>query len=189
MTDKDYRNELEKSEYNAQKMLFDEYINYVYAIVFSLLRGVAEREDIDECVSDTFSDIFSGYDKNSAFDGEMKGFIAIIARRNAANYYKRLSSKGITSPLEELNAAPDTTDLSREFEKAEIRRLLIQKTLELGEPDSTIVFQKYFCGRNSKEIAKIVSLKPSAVRMRCTRAVRRLKEMLSEAGIGEEDIQ
>ena len=27
LTDKDYRNEHEKSEYNAQKMLFDEYIN------------------------------------------------------------------------------------------------------------------------------------------------------------------
>lgn len=187
MTDKDYRNELEKSEYNAQKMLFDEYINYVYAIVFSLLRGVAAREDIDECVSDTFSDIFSGYDKNSAFDGEMKGYIAIIARRYAADYYKRLSSKGITSPIEELIDAPDTTDLSTEFEKSDIRRILVQKTIELGEPDSTIVFQKYFCGRNSKEIARIVSLKPSAVRMRCTRAIKKLKELLSEAGI-EEDI-
>lgn len=188
MTDKDYRKAYEVSEYAAQKMLFDEYINYVYAIVFSMLRSVAAREDIDECVSDTFADIYSGYNSNNRFDGDLKGFIATVARRNAANYYNRLSSKNRESSIDELNETDCRSDVPRESEKAELRRILIQKTLELGEPDSTIVFQKFFCGRNSKEIAKMLSMNPATVRMRCTRAIRRLKALLAEVGITEEDM-
>ena len=188
MTDNEYRKELKKSEYNAQKLLFDEYINYVYAIVFSLLRGVASREDIDECVSDTFADIFSCYNSSSPYDGDIKGYIAIVARRNAANYFKKLNSVKGHDSIDELNDVASENDVSAESEKTELRRLLIMKTLELGEPDSTIVFQKYFCGRNSKEIAEMLKLKPAGVRMRCTRAIRRLKELLKDAGITEEDI-
>ena len=188
MTDKDYRKAYEASEYTAQKMLFDEYLNYVYAIVFSMLRSVAVREDIDECVSDTFADIYLGYNSNNQFDGDLKGFIATVARRNAANYYKRLSSKKSVSSIDETGIFPAECDVSRESEKAELRRILIQKTLELGEPDSTIVFQKYFCGRSSKEIAKMVSMNPATVRMRCTRAIRRLKALLAGVGITEEDM-
>jgi len=188
MTDKDYRKAYEVSKYAAQKMLFDEYINYVYAIVFSMLRSVAAREDIDECVSDTFADIYSGYNVRSCFDGDLKGFIATVARRNAANYYKRLCYRYKGTSIDELSDTDCGSDVSAESEKAELRRILVQKTVELGEPDSTIVFQKYFCGRNSKEIAKIVSMNPATVRMRCTRAIRRLKALLADVGITEEDM-
>ena len=188
MTDKEYRKAYEVSKYAAQKMLFDEYINYVYTIVFSMLRSVAAREDIDECVSDTFADIYSGYNTNSSFDGDLKGYIAIVARRNSANYFKRLNSGKKSCSIDELSDTECGSDISVESEKAELRRILIQKTLELGEPDSTIVFQKYFCGRNSKEIAKMVSLNPATVRMRCTRAVRKLKTLLADVEITEEDM-
>ena len=55
MTDNEYRALFEKSPAAAQNALFEEYINYVYSIVFNKLRSCGSAEDIEECVSDVFS--------------------------------------------------------------------------------------------------------------------------------------
>ena len=66
---------------------------------------------------------------------------------------------------------------------SEHRRLLLDAVAELGEPDSTIIIQKYYYGRSAKEIAKMLSLTPENIRVRSGRAVRKLKEMLEKSGI------
>ena len=55
----------------------------------------------------------------------------------------------------------------------------------LGEPDSTIVIQKFYYNKNSHQIAGLLSMKPSAVRMRVKRAAAKLREALAERGIKE----
>lgn len=60
---------------------------------------------------------------------------------------------------------------------------MIEKINELGEPDSTIIIQKYYYNRSSSEIAKLLSMKSSAVRMRCGRAMKKLRKKLEEADI------
>ena len=60
-----------------------------------------------------------------------------------------------------------------------LRQLLLRKITELGEPDTSILIQKYYYDRNSREIAKLTGLTPAAVRQRCTRAVKRLKQEFS----------
>ena len=64
MTDSRFRELLKKSPQTAHRVFFDEYYNYVYTIVFNRLRSAASREDVDECVSDVFSEIFLKYDEN-----------------------------------------------------------------------------------------------------------------------------
>lgn len=59
----------------------------------------------------------------------------------------------------------------------------LSKINELGEPDSTITLQKYYYDRSSNEIAKLLSMKASAMRMRAARTLEKLKKSLSAAGI------
>ena len=73
-------------------------------------------------------------------------------------------------------------NVARSAEESELRRLRYEKVDELGEPDSTIIIQKYYFGRSSKEIADIVELSADNVRVRCSRAIKRLKDMLFAAG-------
>ena len=72
MTGKEYSRLYHKYRDKAYDALFEEYCNYVYAIVYNRLRGIASREDIEECVSDVFADVFFGYDTASSFSGDMK---------------------------------------------------------------------------------------------------------------------
>ncbi len=186
MTDKDYQKLFKKSPQEAQNVLFDEYFNYVYTIVFNKLRSCATKEDIEECVSDVFADIFSYFAKNSERNESIKGFISTVAIRKAINMFHSLTSKsGRTVPLEDGDAdnIRDDTNIAQNAERAELRRTLLRLVEELGKPDSTIIIQKYYYDMNSKEISETVSLEPAAVRVRCSRAIRRLKDKLAELDI------
>jgi RNA polymerase sigma-70 factor (ECF subfamily) len=69
-------------------------------------------------------------------------------------------------------------------ERAETGHALIDAVKSLGEPDSTIIMQKYYYGRNSADIADIVGMKPAAVRKRISRTMDKLKKILTDIGEG-----
>ena len=186
MTQKEYRKAAAQSEENAQRTLFDKYFNYVYTIVFSRLRSCASREDIEECVGDVFADVYMRFDEHRAFEGDPTGFVGTVARRKAADMYKRLTKNKFGSisiddeEAAEIEAPDNTADT---VEKKELRDSLIKCVELLGEPDSTIIIQKYFFMRSSTEISKLVSLTPEAVRVRCSRALKKLRETLTDMNI------
>lgn len=186
MYDNQLRIIIESSPHEWHRILFDEYINYVYTLVYNKLRNIGTREDIEECVGDVFAKVYMSYNKNSVFEGDLKGYIATLANRTAIDTYRKLSAiYGRTVSIEESSAyeIEDKTGVEETVEKTEQRHLILDKIEELGEPDSTIMIQKYYFNRTSKDIAKIVKLTPAAVRKRCSRAVKKLREMLSETGL------
>lgn len=185
MTGSDYSALCKQSPDKAYKTLFDEYCNYVYAVVTSKLRECATREDIEECVSDIFAEIYTKYDVEEAYEGDMRGYICVIAKRRAINAFHVLSQQGENISLQD-EGAPELTDdrdPEQQDEQARLSRLLMEKIKSLGEPDSTIVLMKYFYDCSSGEIAQKLQMKPSSVRMRCRRAMSRLKTMLTETEI------
>lgn len=186
MTDTEYRELFNRSPQLAQNILFDEYFAYVYTIVFSKLRSCAPKEDIEECVSDVFADIFAYFDRSSDREGNIKGIIGTVASRRAINMYHSISSKsGRTVSMEEGAAdyITDSADLTRNAERGELRTTLLRLIDELGEPDSVMILQKYYYGMNSREIAETNGSKPSAVRVRLSRAMKKLKEKLEALDI------
>ena len=88
---------------------------------------------------------------------------------------------------DESDMARLASDISVEAhaEGSELRRLLLSKIRELGEPDATILIQKYYYNLKSEEIARNVSMTASSVRSRCTRAMEKLRAKLAEIGITE----
>ncbi|MCR5730956.1 MAG: sigma-70 family RNA polymerase sigma factor [Ruminococcus sp.] len=186
MTGKEYSKLYRKSRDKAYDALFENYCDYVYAIVYNKLRSISSREDIEECVSDIFADIFFGYDTESNYEGDMKGYVGTVSKRHAINVIRRISAKNrhISDDNEDelVNISSDV-NIEAESDMAETRNILIKLINELGEPDSTIIFMKYYYDRSSAEIAEQLSMKASAVRMRAARALDKLKKTLATAGI------
>lgn len=183
MTDNEYRKIYDKDPSAAQTALFDEYLNYVYAIVYNKLRSCGSREDMEECVGDVFSAVFISYDRNGKFDGDLKGFIGTIASRTAIQMYRKLVRHSDTVYLEdELNEKADTERVEERTERNAMQRTLLRLIKSLGEPDSDIILQKYYYNMNSNEIADKHSMSPASVRMRCSRALKKLKDLLSAEG-------
>ena len=71
------------------------------------------------------------------------------------------------------------------MDRKELRTTLLKCIERLGEPDSTIIMQKYFFMRSSKEIGELVSMTPENVRVRNGRALDKLRKQLETLGIKE----
>lgn len=180
---REYRLLLQADRDRAERLLYGEYVNYVYAIVYSRLRSCATREDIGECVIDVFMDVFAFYEKDGAVSDDMKGFIGTVAYRKSAAYFNRLC-RSSTVPLDDVaEALPSEDDIQQDAELSELRGILLDLVDSLGEPDSTIIMQKYFYGRSSREIARIVPLSPVMIRVRCSRALKKLRRLLADRDI------
>ena len=73
-------------------------------------------------------------------------------------------------------------DIEECYAQSEMCGELLSAIRRLGEPDAEIVIQKYYYDRNAEEIAEAVQMKPVTVRVRLSRALKRLKTLLTETG-------
>ena len=186
MTGKEYCRLCKQSPDTAYRALFDEYLSYVYTIVYNKLRSCASAQDIEECVSDVFAEMYMKYDIDSEFSGELHAYIGTIAKRKAINrYHHTISESRHIEAIEESEWAAINSgqNVTADSEKSEIRNIMLDKINELGEPDTTIIIQKFYYDRSSIEIADMLSMNAPAVRMRCKRAMARLRSLLEAVGI------
>ena len=146
MTGSEYIVLLKKSPHTAHQAIFNEYLKYVYTIVHNNLIICASREDIEECVSDVFAAVYFDLDKNQQYSGDLKGYIRTIAKRKAIDRYRSLSNKSLKFvPIdsEDFDNMESDYNIEESAEKAEICNILMTKIEELGEPDTSIIIQKY----------------------------------------------
>lgn len=186
MTSRELADLLKESPAACHKALVREYGRYVYAIVYNKLRSCGSNEDIEECVSDVFADIFLKCELDLTSENDIKSLIGTVAKRNAIDSFRSLTARAShfsdTDEEDMLELAGDFS-VDEHVDRSELRRILLDKIDELGEPDSTILIQKFYYNRNSKEIAKSVSMTAMAVRTRCSRAIDRLRKKLVECGV------
>ncbi len=186
MTSKELADMMQRSPAECHKALVREYGRYVYAIVYNKLRGCGTNEDIEECVSDVFADIFMKCKIDISSENDIKYLICTVAKRRAIDSFRSLTAKADhIADTDEDNMRELVSDFSvdEHVYRSELRRVLLDKIDELGEPDSTILIQKFYYNRNSNEIARNVRMTSAAVRTRCSRAMEKLRSKLVEAGM------
>lgn len=71
----------------------------------------------------------------------------------------------------------DDVIIDSELAEDELRREVIKAVEDLGEPDSSIIFRKFYYGESSKDIAKAVGLTVSNVDTRTHRALNKLRKL------------
>lgn len=186
MTSRELAAMMQRSPAECHKALVKEYGRYVYAIVYNKLRGCGTNEDMEECVSDVFADIFLKCDFDLSAENDMKYLISTIAKRKAIDRFRSISAKAkhLTDTAEDdMKELVSDFSVDEHVDRSELRQVLLDKIDELGEPDSTIVIQKFYYNRKYKEIAKSVKMTDNAVRARCSRALGKLRTKLVEIGM------
>lgn len=184
MTAKEINVLLNRSPDDLYRALLKELGRYVYVIVFNKLRSCGTNEDVEECVSDIFAELFIAVEEGGVND--VKKLAGAIAKRRAVDHFRRLTANGrdtVSVDDEEFPEMADAFDVEGISDNNEVRRILLREIHSLGEPDSTILMQKFYYNRTSAEIAETVRMTASSVRSRCTRAIERLRISLSAAGI------
>jgi len=171
---------------NSQREIFRRYYGLVYTIVFGRLSAYARHEDIEECVSDVFAEVFAGLDENYAFSGGLKGYIRMIASRRAVDTYRRLTAK-LRFAADDISdeIADNIADTGSVSVQTEMKHIILNRIEELGKPDSIIIVRKFYFGFSYSEIAEDLGMSEYAVRKRAERALKKLKERLIKDGFTE----
>ena len=182
MTDLQWRELIKSSPREGYRALIDEYGNLVYAIVLNKLKGIASRQDIEDCVSDVFVELFENLEKYSPSDGTLKGFLSTIAKRTAIDAYRKMTTRNNkTSSIEsdEIELVSHWDNPERVTEKKLYNRHVWDTIKTLGEPDCSILIRQYFYEQTANEIGKALSMTAYAVHKRSQRARERLREILT----------
>lgn len=175
MTDREMLDYIKSDSKKGMELLIDSYSSLVYKVVSSVVLPVGNVFDAEECVSDTFIAFYNNLDKIDLQKVGIKGFLCMIAKRNAITLYRSLKRKTASE-----NQLEEQTDLP--FEEngldADTKQSLFAALKALGEPDCTIVTRRYILGQTAKEIAPTVNLSSEAVQKRIERSMVKLREML-----------
>jgi len=183
MTESEIRSLIDSSQEEGFRALFQQYQSYVYAIVWRRICAVGTKEDAEECVSDVFTEVFLHYDEIEP--GSLQGFLATVANRRAVDCFRRHTAQKsqFTIDADTIPEQASDEDIEAQSDAKSLSRFLHEQILALGEPDSTIILHKYFYERSTSEIAASLKLSPVNVRVRMSRALKRLRTLLAEKEI------
>ena len=171
---------LHKDPNAGMEQLMNKYTGLVYAVVKSKLDdSFYVSSDIEDCVADVFSKFYTELSNYDPKMSSIKTYLCVIARNQAINVSKKRSREGGLSIDDEqsLMQVSDDVMIDSELADEEFRRKVIKAVENLGEPDSSIIFRKYYYGESSKDIAKAVGLSVSNVDTRTHRALNKLRKL------------
>ena len=161
------------------KIMMDDYIALVYTIIFNKLSSIYSKEDIEECVSDVFFEVFHYKHRIDLTKGSIKAFLAIVAKRKAIDMYrKNKNNKHI--PIDDVaESLYNTSDeVADSILVKESNSELIGAIKSLGEPDSEIIIRKYYFHQSSKDISKNLGMKINTIDKKVSRGMQKLKKVL-----------
>ncbi|MDE7365322.1 MAG: RNA polymerase sigma factor [Ruminococcus sp.] len=167
----------------AYGQIIEQYGNLVYAIVANKLNLCAVAEDVEDCTSDIFVEVFRNMNNFSLTKGTLKNFISAIAKRSAIDAYRRLSYRQRVTDETDISET-DFTDTSEDVEETVMNNISRQNVrnavMSLKEPERSIIIHQYYYNHTIREIAGILSMTVGAVQQRSLRARKRIEKMLEK---------
>lgn len=157
----------------------NQYSGLIYYIVEGKLSG--RTQDIEECMEDVFVEFYEKKGEVDLNKGSIKVYLATLASRRAVDRYRRLvANKELLVEDDTYLDMEATKSTELECMESEKRKVLLNEINKLGDPDSEIIYRRYFLSQPVKDIADIIGMKSNSVTKRISRALIILKGRLED---------
>lgn len=166
---------LRQRDPQALEAIMEQYIPYVSAICWNILKNAMQPEDVEEVVSDVF---LAAWEQAAQIrPGYIRQWLGAVARNKAKN---RLRLLGQDLPLEEdVLELPESMTPQGLLDAQEERKLVRRAVDQLATEDRELFLRHYWYAQTVQEIASCMALNPSTVKTRLRRGRLRLKELLT----------
>lgn len=155
----------------AMVYMTENYSGLVYKIIRHRIGSFMSESDIEEAVSDVFFDIYRNREKINIEKGSLSSFIITLSQRRAVDIFRK--QKNGLFLQQSLYDNPETED-DNVFREREERALLLSAVTSLGEPDSSIIFRRYYLGEKYSEIGRALGISENAVGKRLKKSLEKL---------------
>jgi len=149
---------------NAFKQLIDEYKDYVYSVILSIVKDVHQAE---EATQDTFMKIFkrmAGFNK----DSKLSTWMYRIAYRTGLDYLKK--RKHHLSDVTKHQHISSSTDLERDLHQQSLLEFVKEFITNLPSEESTIMTLFYLNQRSIKEVQSATGLTETNIKTKLFRS-------------------
>lgn len=162
--------------------LINQYTGLVYTIISNKISNFCSKEDIEEAVSDVFTAFYYKAKSIDLAKGTISAYLSSIAKRKAVDKLRECGSQyEISTDDDGFIEIPDSYNLENEAEKKLLYAELVESVKALGEPDSTIIFRRYFLGEATKAIAEHMGISDDNIRKHLSRAIQKLQKTMKGA--------
>ena len=139
--------------------IFEKYNRDIFRLIFSYTLNIADTKDI---LQDTFMKYYKNINKINCNDEETKKWLIKVSINNIKNYKRNNWHKKVVIIKDEnFSSINSNQNLNIEF---------IEILNKLNEKYRVPIYLFYYSGYKIDEIAKILSISESAVKMRLNRA-------------------
>ena len=159
--------------------LIDRYAGLLLSVVRGVLDGWSPSE-IEECVSDVFTDFYINRDRVDLSRGSIKGYLCAAARHDALDLLRK-SGRRRTEALDE-DLSDGGASVEEQLIECEQREDLLRALETLENPDREIIVRKYYLHQSGKTIAAAMGMSEGNVNVRTHRALQKLREALTGGG-------
>lgn len=146
-----------------------------------LLMRTQDTDAVEDLLQDIFTDLWSGIDRfQYRSDGQFLGFLYIIAKRKLGKFYKKTKNSSHAS-LDDIQPS-NTLNNIYEIDINHIDSVqILQKSMkEINKKYSEVLELRYWAGFSLSEIAEVLNLGESAVKMRHKRGLEKLETIIKE---------
>lgn len=184
--DKEFRSKLNNNEkiadfeeeniLNIEKVI-EKYNNYIYTI---LKNAITNEEDIEEILSDVFTVLWKNYfklDKDINIRAYLIGIAKNLIKKKYRNYMR--FTENIDDIENTVNEDINIEELIEENEKSKIISMLIDN---MKEEEKQIFTMFYYKGTKVKEIAKLLNITETKVKVTLYRLRKQVKKNFKERG-------
>lgn len=159
----------------AFDMLYSTYFTPLYRYVFIRLKT---REDAEDVVQDTFLKAYQALPRYEHTRDSMLPYLFTIARNLLINHTKK--KRPDTMASEDMDRNADNGKTSDMAEGKELHLELRTAMEVLSETEREVIELKFFGEQTYAEIAEILDKREDAVRQHVARAMKKMREVLSE---------
>ena len=163
--------QLKQHDPDALSELMQQYTAYVGTIVRNILGKVLTESDVEEVTADVFVIVWNH--SKEIQQGKLRPYLATVARNCAKN---RLRGYQETVGLEQVESICCCEDIEQEIDQKILAEMLQDVLDALAPKDREILVRHYYYYEGVKQIAEDLGMKESAVKMRMSRARKRLQQ-------------
>lgn len=173
-TENEIISEIKKQNTQAFDYLLNEYTKPVYYLAYNILHIGSCKEDIEECVSDVFVEVWKKIYDFDANKGSFRKWIFMLTKYKALTYKRRLER----NPVEYLEDFTDhalvdtnTVDVDRETQQT-----ILQIIRTFNDVDKRLFIRRYFFNEPIPLLMESMGLSRTAIDKRLSRGRNKIKE-------------
>lgn len=168
---------ISNGDQEALSYMMDTYNKLLWVVVGGILGNIGTTQDIEECISDVFIEVWK---RPKAFDkqkGTLKNFLAVMAKGKALDRYRTLSKKKIVEIDEAIKSSDD--DLLDYVIDKDMYEALYEAINSLTEPNKEIIIRRYFFEEKPACIAERTDIPVKEVENRLYQSKLKLRTILT----------